>query len=314
MTFTKTFTGGFFGGEGFVLQKLRSGSGSSNEEQHDGDETVFLKAYGTVVKKTLLPNETLRVSSGSLVAMTSNVEYDVTTLSGFKNVMFGGEGLFVTTLTGPGTVWLQGMPIDRMVSEIARRVPRGGGIGLGLPLFGGGGGGTGGGEEGAGAAAAGDAVVGGEGGGDESTSNETEAGGVPMSDSAIEADRNATVASSGMMADDLSSPNPESSESLFGDAAYGGGSSDGPLNSGTSSTTSTEDKSSFSMEDDFSQPPEFEEPPMVDEQQFEDDGTTFSTYDSNASEGGSEEIPTTSDDEGGLLGQLWDFFKDLDDD
>jgi len=313
MTFTKTFTGGFFGGEGFVLQKLRSGGGGS-EEHYDGDETVFLKAYGTMVKKTLLPNETLRVSSGSLVAMTSNVEYDVTTLSGFKNVMFGGEGLFVTTLTGPGTVWLQGMPIDRMVSEIARRVPRGGGIGLGLPLFGGGGGGTGGGEEGAGAAAAGDAVVGGEGGGDESTSNETEAGGVPMSDSAIEADRNATVASSGMMADDLSSPNPESSESLFGDAAYGGGSSDGPLNSGTSSTTSTEDKSSFSMEDDFSQPPEFEEPPMVDEQQFEDDGTTFSTYDSNASEGGSEEIPTTSDDEGGLLGQLWDFFKDLDDD
>jgi len=309
MAFTKTFTGGFFGGEGFVLQKLRSGSGS-NKEQHDGDETVFLKAYGTLVKKTLLPNETLRVSSGSLVAMTSDVEYDVTTLSGFKNVMFGGEGLFVTTLTGPGTVWLQGMPIDRMVSEIARRVPRGGGIGLGVPLFGGGGGGTGGGEEGAGAAAAGDAAVGGEGGGDESTSNETDAG-VPISDSAIEADRNATVASSGMMADDLSSPDPESSESLFGDAAYGGGSSDGPLNSGTSSTTSTEDKSSFSMEDDFSQPPEFEEPPMVDEQQFEDDGTTFSTY-----EGGSEEIPTTSDDEGGqsIFGQLWDFFKDLDDD
>eukprot|EP00984_Skeletonema_dohrnii_P034408 scaffold33550_cov114-Skeletonema_dohrnii-CCMP3373.AAC.3 len=311
MAFTKTFTGGFFGGEGFVLQKLRSGS---NEEQHDDDETVFLKAYGTLVKKTLLPNETLRVSSGSLVAMTSNVEYDVTTLSGFKNVMFGGEGLFVTTLTGPGTVWLQGMPIDRMVSEIARRVPRGGGIGLGVPLFGGGGGGTGGGEEGAAGAAAGDAVVGGEGGGDESTLNAADAG-VPMSDSAIEADRNATVASSGMMADDLSSPDPESSESLFGDAAYGGGSSDGRLNSGTSSTTSTEDKSSFSMEDDFSQPPEFEEPPMVDEQQFEDDGTTFSTYDSNAS----EEIPTTSDDEGGQsifgqLGQLWEFFKDLDDD
>ena len=126
MAFTKTFTGGFFGGEGSVLQQLRSGGGGGGGiDALDNDETVFLKAYGTVVKKTLSPNETLRVSSGSLVAMTSDVEYDVTTMSGFKNVMFGGEGLFVTTLTGPGTVWLQGMPIDRMVSEIARRVPSG---------------------------------------------------------------------------------------------------------------------------------------------------------------------------------------------
>ncbi len=327
MAFTKTFTGGFFGGEGFVLQKLRSGS-DDEEELDNNDETVFLKAYGTVVKKTLSPNETLRVSSGSLVAMTSDVNYDVTTMSGFKNVMFGGEGLFVTTLTGPGTVWLQGMPIDRMVSEIARRVPSGGGIGLGVPLFGSGGGS---GEEGAATATAGDDAVAIEGGGDEAAtttiSSETDAG-VPLSDSsAIEADRNATVASSGMMTDDSSSsPDPESSESLFGDAAYGGSGAE-PLDSGTSSTPSMdEEEDSFStstVEDSFSQQPsgmpDFEEPPMVDEEQFEDDGTTFSTYDGNDSSGGleSEEIPAISDDEGGgqgIFSQLWDFLKDLDDD
>lgn len=328
MAFTKTFTGGFFGGEGFVLQQLRrsggggSGSGIDVLDNND-DETVFLKAYGTVVKKTLSPNETLRVSSGSLVAMTSDVNYDVTTMSGFKNVMFGGEGLFVTTLTGPGTVWLQGMPIDRMVSEIARRVPSGGGIGLGVPLFGGGSGsGSGSGEESAATAAGDDTVATEGGGGDDEATSETD-GGVPLSDSAIEADRNATVASSGMMTDDSSSPDPESSESLFGDAAYGGSSAE-PLDSGTSSTTSMEEEDSFStstVEDSFSQPtamPDFEEPPMVEEEQFEDDGTTFSTYDGNASEGGSdsEEIPTISDEEGGqsIFGQLWDFLKDLDDD
>ena len=69
-------------------------------------------------------------------------------LSGFKNVLFGGEGLFVTTLTGPGTVWLQGQPPQRMISEIARRVPSGGGIGLAVPIPGMGGGGDGSGGEG----------------------------------------------------------------------------------------------------------------------------------------------------------------------
>jgi Mitochondrial biogenesis AIM24 len=70
-------------------------------------------------------------------------DLDVQMLSGFKNVMFGGEGLFITTLTGPGTVWLQGQPPQRMVSEIARRVPSGG-IGVGIPIGMGGGGGEGG--------------------------------------------------------------------------------------------------------------------------------------------------------------------------
>ena len=301
MAFTKTFTGGFFGGEGFVLQQLRG--------SHD-DETVFLKAYGTVVKKTLRPNEMLRVSSGSLVAMTSTIEYDVTMMNGFKNVMFGGEGLFLTTLTGPGAVWLQGMPIDRMVSEIARRVPSGGGIGLGIPI--GVGGGSGSSEE--------NAVEEGE----ESVDGDTAAGGgVPLSDDAIDADRNATVASSGMMSseDDSLPPHnnnhhyqddPESSESLFGDAAYGDG---GELPK-SFETTMEEDEFAMPQEDEGGNDmPEFEEPTISDEQ-FEDDGTTFSTYDSNASEGSEVDAPATPDQDGesSLLGQLWDLFKDFNDD
>ena len=111
MEFTKKLTAGFFGGEGFILQSLT------------GDGDVFVKAGGTLVTKELDEGETLRVSSGCLVAFTQDVDFDVQTLPGFKNVIFGGEGLFVTTLTGPGKVWLQGMPPDRMINEIARRWP-----------------------------------------------------------------------------------------------------------------------------------------------------------------------------------------------
>lgn len=128
--FTKSFTSGFFGGEGFVLQSL----------QGSGD--VFVKGGGTIIKKILKPNEKLRISSGCLIAFTQTIQYDVEMMKGFKNVLFGGEGLFITTLTGPGVVWLQGQPPQRMISEIARRVPSGGGIGLAVPIGGGGGGGT----------------------------------------------------------------------------------------------------------------------------------------------------------------------------
>jgi hypothetical protein len=76
-------------------------------------------------------------------------EYDVQMVKGFTNVFAGGEGLFFTTFTGPGIVWLQGQPPDRMISEIARRVPSGGGLVFGIPIGGGGGGGdgSGGGED-----------------------------------------------------------------------------------------------------------------------------------------------------------------------
>eukprot|EP00585_Thalassiosira_rotula_P012471 CAMPEP_0196131210 /NCGR_PEP_ID=MMETSP0910-20130528/1314_1 /TAXON_ID=49265 /ORGANISM="Thalassiosira rotula, Strain GSO102" /LENGTH=340 /DNA_ID=CAMNT_0041390657 /DNA_START=17 /DNA_END=1036 /DNA_ORIENTATION=- len=105
--FTKSFGGGFFGGEGFVLQGL-TGTGD-----------VMVKAGGTLIRKDLREGEVLRVSSGCLVGFQEGVEFDVQMVPGFKNVLFGGEGLFLTTLTGPGTVWLQGQPPQRMISEIA---------------------------------------------------------------------------------------------------------------------------------------------------------------------------------------------------
>ncbi|KAL7546563.1 hypothetical protein ACHAWF_009890 [Thalassiosira exigua] len=134
--FAKKFGAGFFGGEGFVLQGL-TGTGD-----------VMVKAGGTLIRRDLREGEVLRISSGCLVGFQEGVEFDVQMVPGFKNVVFGGEGLFVTTLTGPGTVWLQGQPPQRMISEIARRVPGGGGIGLAVPLPGMGGGGGGEGEGG----------------------------------------------------------------------------------------------------------------------------------------------------------------------
>jgi uncharacterized protein (TIGR00266 family) len=166
MEFTKNIKSGFFGGEGFVLQALT------------GQGDVFVKAGGTLIRRDLKEGETLRASAGCLVAFvdadygatrlrslfvrtlivstTSDVliSYsssfpltDVQMVQGFTNVIAGGEGLFMTTFTGPGTVWLQGQPPQRMISEIARRVPAGGGIGLAVPVpgMGGGGGGDGGG-------------------------------------------------------------------------------------------------------------------------------------------------------------------------
>jgi hypothetical protein len=123
----------------------------------------------TLIRRDLDEGEVLRISSGCLVAFTQSIEYgkfcfvlfcfflylivfvhlnyyiifvplDIQMMQGFKNVLFGGEGLFITTLTGPGTVWLQGQPPQRMISEIARRVPSGGGVGF-VPVIGGGGGG-----------------------------------------------------------------------------------------------------------------------------------------------------------------------------
>jgi uncharacterized protein (TIGR00266 family) len=131
MFFTKSFTSGFFGGEGFVLQRLT------------GDGDVFLKAGGALIRRELAEGEALRVSSGALVAFSPTVTYDVQMMKGVKNAMFGGEGLFLTTLTGPGTVFLQSMPFDRVVASIASRIPRGG-MGMGVPIgMGAGGAGTG---------------------------------------------------------------------------------------------------------------------------------------------------------------------------
>eukprot|EP00523_Entomoneis_sp_CCMP467_P008890 CAMPEP_0168737582 /NCGR_PEP_ID=MMETSP0724-20121128/10470_1 /TAXON_ID=265536 /ORGANISM="Amphiprora sp., Strain CCMP467" /LENGTH=341 /DNA_ID=CAMNT_0008784855 /DNA_START=124 /DNA_END=1149 /DNA_ORIENTATION=- len=129
MEFSKNLSTGFFGGEGFVLQGL-TGTGD-----------VFVKAGGTLLRRELADGEPLRISSGCLVAFSAGVDYDVQMVKGLTNMFGGGEGMFLTTLTGPGTVWLQGQPPERMIGEIARRVPSGGGPGLVVPLGGGGGGG-----------------------------------------------------------------------------------------------------------------------------------------------------------------------------
>ena len=129
MEFTKSFSAGFFGGEGFVLQALT------------GEGDVFVKAGGTLIRRDLREGENLRIASGALVAMSKYVSYDVQQIKGFGNIFAGGEGLFMTTLSGPGVVWLQGQPVQRMISEIVRRVPTGGPgvvIPMGVPGSGGG--------------------------------------------------------------------------------------------------------------------------------------------------------------------------------
>ncbi len=97
---------GFFGGEGFIMQKL------------EGDGLAFLHAGGTIIRKELQPNQVLKLDTGCLVAMTANVDYDVEFAGSIKSGLFGGEGLFLATLKGPGTVWLQSLPFSRMADKI----------------------------------------------------------------------------------------------------------------------------------------------------------------------------------------------------
>jgi uncharacterized protein (AIM24 family) len=99
-----------------------------------GEGDVFVKAGGTLIRRELKSGEQLRISSGCLVCFTEGVDYDVQMMGGgITNIIGSGEGLFLTTLTGPGIVWLQGQPPDRMMSEIARRAPSSGG-GMILPI------------------------------------------------------------------------------------------------------------------------------------------------------------------------------------
>lgn len=110
--FAQSFRSGFFGGEGFILQGL-AGSGYA-----------FLVGRGVVIKRKLRSGEKLRVSTGSLVGFQSGVHYSVETLRGISNVFLGGEGLFVTTLTGPGVVWLESQPLDKLMAQVADRISR----------------------------------------------------------------------------------------------------------------------------------------------------------------------------------------------
>ena len=127
VAFTKKLGAGIFGGEGFILQKLT------------GDGMAFAHAGGTVIARDLVPGQMLRVDTGCLVAFQESVDYDIQFIGGFKNALFGGEGLFLATLRGPGRVYLQTLPFSRLADRIgaARRRNKGehrgvGGIGGGL--------------------------------------------------------------------------------------------------------------------------------------------------------------------------------------
>ncbi|MGM9948553.1 MAG: TIGR00266 family protein [Lysinibacillus sp.] len=108
---------GFFGGEGFIMQKL------------EGDGMAFIHAGGTMHERRLQPGERLRIDTGCLVAMTSDVDYDIEAVGGVKTALFGGEGIFFATLHGPGTVWVQSLPFSRLASRVfaAAPVSQGGG-------------------------------------------------------------------------------------------------------------------------------------------------------------------------------------------
>ncbi len=97
---------GLFGGEGFIMQRL------------SGDGIAMVHAGGTLVKKTLAPGETLRVDTGCLVALQPSVGYDIQMQKGIKNMFFGGEGMFLAVMTGPGDVWLQSLPFSRLAGRI----------------------------------------------------------------------------------------------------------------------------------------------------------------------------------------------------
>ncbi|AZU61715.1 TIGR00266 family protein [Neobacillus mesonae] len=106
---------GFFGGEGFIMQKL------------EGDGMAFIHAGGTIIKKDLLPGQSLRVDTGCLVAMTRDVQYEIEFVKGVKTALFGGEGLFFATLRGPGSVWIQSLPFSRLASRVFAAAPSRGG-------------------------------------------------------------------------------------------------------------------------------------------------------------------------------------------
>ena len=106
---------GLFGGEGFIMQKL------------EGDGMVFVHAGGTLALKTLRAGEKIRVDTGCVVAYEQSVDFDVQFVGKLKSALFSGEGLFFATLTGPGRVWLQSLPISRLANRIIAAAPRVGG-------------------------------------------------------------------------------------------------------------------------------------------------------------------------------------------
>ena len=114
IAFTKRLGAGFFGGEGFILQRLI------------GDGMTFIHVGGTVIKKKL-NNDTIRVDTGCIAAFTSGIHYDIERAGSLKSMFFGGEGLFLATLSGTGVVLLQSLPFSRMADRILQHAPSAGG-------------------------------------------------------------------------------------------------------------------------------------------------------------------------------------------
>jgi len=114
IAFNRKIGSGFFGGEGFILQRLR------------GDGLAFVHAGGTVIERQL-NGETLRVDTGCLVGFQSGIDYDIERSGSMKSMLFGGEGLFLATLSGHGKVWLQSLPFSRLADRIIASAPSTGG-------------------------------------------------------------------------------------------------------------------------------------------------------------------------------------------
>jgi uncharacterized protein (TIGR00266 family) len=128
VAFTKRIGAGLFGGEGFILQRL------------EGEGLAFLHAGGTIVEKVLDAGETLRVDTGCIVGFAPTVDYEIQFVGGFTNALFGGEGLFLARLTGPGRVYLQSLPFSRLADRIAVALRRqigekSGAAGIGGEIF-----------------------------------------------------------------------------------------------------------------------------------------------------------------------------------
>ncbi len=115
--FQQKLSVGFFGGEGFIMQKL------------EGDGMAFVHAGGTVVRRELQPGQTLLIDTGCIVALTPSVDFEIQYVGKIKTAMFGGEGVFFAKVTGPGTVWLQSLPFSRLASRVFAAAPQTGGGG-----------------------------------------------------------------------------------------------------------------------------------------------------------------------------------------
>jgi uncharacterized protein (TIGR00266 family) len=114
IAFQRRLGAGFFGGEGFILQRLR------------GDGMVFMHGCGTIIERQL-KGESLRLDTGCLVAFEPSVNYDIERAGNLKSMFFGGEGLFLATLSGYGKVWIQSLPFSRLADRIIAHAPRTGG-------------------------------------------------------------------------------------------------------------------------------------------------------------------------------------------